>query len=108
VATAQTTPPADTVTPLPDKPVAQWRDGVYTGWGTSRHGDIQASVDVRNGRIVAATITQCLTRYSCSWIAHLPPQVIARQSASVDYVSGATQSSNAFYSAIAEALKHAQ
>lgn len=85
-----------------------WRDGVYTGYGTSRHGDIEASVEIRGGRIVDAKITQCLTRYSCSWIDNLPRQVIDRQSADVDYVSGATQSSNAFYYAIAEALNKAK
>ena len=84
------------------------RDGTYTGWGTSRHGDIQSSVTVKDGRIVSASIAQCLTRYSCSWISALPPQVVARQSAEVDYVSGATQSSNAFYYGVLEALKQAK
>ena len=46
----------------------QLKDGVFYGWGTSRHGDIQASVEIKNGKIVGAYIAQCLTRYSCSWI----------------------------------------
>jgi len=83
-------------------------DGVYSGWGTSRHGDIQATVEIKGGRITAAYISQCLTRYSCSWIAALPPQVVTRQSAEVDYVSGATQSTNAFYYAIVEAVNKAK
>jgi uncharacterized protein with FMN-binding domain len=33
---------------------------------------------------------------------------VARQSADVDYVSGATQSANAFYTAIIEALSKAK
>jgi uncharacterized protein with FMN-binding domain len=86
----------------------QLKDGTFTGWGTSRHGDIQASVEIKNGKITGAYISQCLTRYSCSWISMLPPEVIQRQSAEVDYVSGATQSSNAFYYAIVEALKQAK
>jgi len=86
----------------------QLKDGVFYGWGTSRHGDIQASVEVKSGKIVGAYISQCLTRYSCSWISMLPPEVVQRQSAEVDYVSGATQSSNAFYYAIVEALKQAK
>lgn len=90
------------------KKEAQFKDGVYSGWGTSRHGDIQASVEIHEGRIVSASITQCLTRYSCSWISHLPGQVVSRQSANVDYVSGATQSTNAFYYAIIEALSKAK
>jgi uncharacterized protein with FMN-binding domain len=86
----------------------QWKDGTYYGWGTSRHGDIQASVEIKDGRIAGAYISQCLTRYSCSWISMLPPQVVQRQSAEVDYVSGATQSSDAFYYAVLEALKQAK
>jgi uncharacterized protein with FMN-binding domain len=85
-----------------------YKDGTYSGWGTSRHGDIEATVDIVGGRITSATITQCLTRYSCSWISALPPQVVTRQSAEVDYVSGATQSTNAFYHAVLEALSRAK
>jgi uncharacterized protein with FMN-binding domain len=96
-----------TVVPAPPaKPV--YKDGTYLGWGTSRHGDIQAAVVIESGRIASATIAQCLTRYSCSWIAFLPPQVAIRQSPEVDYVSGATQSTNAFYYAVVDALSKAK
>jgi uncharacterized protein with FMN-binding domain len=98
---------AEAEKPLP-MPAVKLRDGTYYGWGTSRHGDIQAVVTIEAGRIVRAGIAQCLTRYSCSWIAALPPQVVQRQSAEVDYVSGATQSVNAFYYAILEALAQAK
>jgi len=84
------------------------KDGEYYGWGTSRHGDIQAGIEIKGGRITAAWIQQCLTRYSCSWIAALPGQVVARQSPEIDYVSGATQSTNAFYYAVVEALSRAK
>ena len=102
IATAQ--PPS--APPAPSK--NQYKDGTYLGWGSSRHGDIQASVVVEEGRIVSATIARCLTRYSCSWIAALPPQVVSRQSPNVDYVSGATQSVNAFYDAVVDALNKAK
>lgn len=91
-----------------DKEKARLKDGIFFGWGTSRHGDIQAGIEIKNGRIVSAFINECLTQYSCSWISMLPPQVIARQSPEVDYVSGATQSANAFYYAVADALKKAK
>ncbi len=96
--------------PAPSLPMPKefYQDGTYLGWGTSRHGDIQASVTVKDGRLVAASIAQCRTRYSCSWVAHLPPQVVARQSPDVDYVGGATQSANAFYWGIIDALKKAK
>jgi uncharacterized protein with FMN-binding domain len=85
-----------------------YKDGTYLGWGSSRHGDIQASVVIEGGRIASATIAQCLTRYSCSWIAALPGQVVSRQSPNVDFVSGATQSTDAFADAVADALSKAK
>ena len=89
-------------------PKEKYKDGTYLGWGTCRHGDIQAQVVVLDGRITSASIAQCWTRYSCSWVAHLPPQVVTRQSPDVDYVSGATQSANAFYWAVIDALTKAK
>ena len=68
----------------------------------------QAAVVIEDGRIVSATIARCLTRYSCSVIAALPAQVAVRQSPDVDSVSGATQSANAFYYAVVEALSKAK
>jgi uncharacterized protein with FMN-binding domain len=102
------TDPSVTAAPPPAPPKTQYRDGTYLGWGSCRHGDIQASIVVEEGRIMSATIAQCLTRYSCSWIAALPPQVVSRQSPNVDYVSGATQSVNAFYDAVVDALNKAK
>jgi uncharacterized protein with FMN-binding domain len=84
-------------------------DGTYLGWGSSRHGDIQASVTVENGRITATSIAQCRTRYSCDIIAHLPAQVVKFQTPEkVSYVSGATQSVDAFYWAVMDALSKAK
>ncbi|GMV23031.1 MAG: hypothetical protein AMXMBFR57_29800 [Acidimicrobiia bacterium] len=94
--------------PAPLMPKEKYRDGTYTGWGSSRHGDIQATVTIEGGRITAASISQCRTRYSCSWVAHLPPQIVARQSPECDYVTGATQSANAFYWGVVEALGKAK
>jgi uncharacterized protein with FMN-binding domain len=99
--------PAESKEPAEPK-APQWKDGTYFGWGTSRHGDIQAQVVIEGGRIASATIAECLTRYSCSVIGKLPPQVAERQSPEVDYVSGATQSTNAFYYAVVEALSKAK
>jgi uncharacterized protein with FMN-binding domain len=103
--------PADVDTKAAEPPAAppvarqaQYKDGTYFGWGYSRHGDIQASVAVQDGRIVAAQITQCLTRYSCDVIDMLPSQVLSRQNAYVDLISGATESANAFSNAIYRAL----
>jgi uncharacterized protein with FMN-binding domain len=94
--------------PAAPQTAAQYKDGTYKGWGTCRHGDIEAQVVIEGGRITSASISQCLTRYSCDVIGRLPPEVVQRQSAEVDYVSGATQSANAFYYAVLGALGKAK
>lgn len=93
-----------TATPAPAGASGAYRDGSYTGLGHSRHGDIGVTVVVQGGKITAAKISQCLTRYPCSMISALPGEVIARQSAKVDFVSGATDSSTAFQGAVMNAL----
>ena len=87
---------------------AKLKDGEYTGYGTSRHGDVEVYLETTDGKITYVKISQCLTQYSCSWISDLPKQVLARQSARVDGVSGATQSANAFYYAVVQALAKAK
>jgi len=103
-------PPPAPVTPVVAAPAARprWRDGVYFGWGYSRHGDILARVEIDEGRIISATISECKTRYSCSDIDKLPPQIIARQSVDVDSVTGATESADAFTQGVFEALGQAK
>jgi uncharacterized protein with FMN-binding domain len=108
VAPVAAVPPPPPAAPPAAPPAPVWKDGTYTGWGTSRHGDIQASVVIEGGRIASATIAQCMTRYSCSVIETLPPQVAQRQSPETDLVSGATQSTDAFYFAVVEALSKAK
>ena len=98
--------PTPSPSPTPAAPL--YKDGTFSGWGTSRHGDIEATVVIESGKITSAVISQCWTRYSCSWVAHLQGQVVARQSAEVDYVTGATQSANAFYYAVVQALSKAK
>jgi uncharacterized protein with FMN-binding domain len=101
-------PPAEPAAPIAVKSQTSYKDGTFLGWGRCRHGSIQASVAIQGGQIVATDIAQCLTRYSCSWISNLPGQVITRQSADVDYVSGATESTDAFYDAVSSALAAAR
>jgi uncharacterized protein with FMN-binding domain len=104
-------PPPAAPAPAPAPPAVhqnQYKDGMYSGWGTSRHGNIEATVVIQDGRIASAEISQCRTRYPCSWVSQLPGQVVSRQAPNVDYVSGATQSVNAYYSAVVEALSKAK
>ena len=103
-----TNPPAPApVTPAEPAKVG-YKDGTYYGWGTCRHGDIQAAVVIESGRITAARVEKCLTRYSCNWVEPIPPRILLKQSTTYDYVSGATESSDAFQDAVAEALSQAK
>ncbi len=104
---------AATQPPLPPSPTATatptsgYRDGTYTGSGTSRRGDISVAVTIEGGAITSARITHATTYYPTSDIARLPGQVVSRQSAQVDFVSGATESSRAFRGAVVQALSQA-
>ena len=94
--------------PITPPPRGRFKDGTYQGRGSCIHGDIQAEVVVKHGRIATATISSCETRYSCDWLDPILPQVVTRQSAFVDYVSGATDSTDAFSAAVTDALLKAQ
>jgi uncharacterized protein with FMN-binding domain len=115
-----TAPPASPVAPqappvappvpasAPQASAATYKDGTYYGWGTCRHGDIQAAVVIESGRITEARVEKCLTRYSCNWVQPIPPRILSKQATTYDYVSGATESSDAFQDAVAEALSQAK
>jgi len=105
--TARPQPSPSPVTTPKGPATATYRDGTYIATGTSRHGSISVAVVVGNGQITSAEITSCQTRYPCSKVARLPGQVVARQSATVSYVSGATDSSKAYSGAVAAALAKA-
>jgi uncharacterized protein with FMN-binding domain len=112
-ATATTQPPALTAAQaaykaIIDAALPPWKDGTYEGWGTCRHGDLAVKVVVESGKISSAFVSQCLTRYSCDIIDKLPPQVVQKQSPEVSYVSGATQSTDAYFWAVVVALGKAK
>jgi len=96
------------ITREPTAAAAQkWRDGTFTGLGDSPHGDIEARVVIKDGRIIEAAIVTCDTRYPCDVIDPLIHQPVERQSPDVDYMSHATESSDAYYNALVAALSYA-
>jgi uncharacterized protein with FMN-binding domain len=105
----RTATPAPRIPSAPPAPqtTSRWKDGSWRGRGNCPHGQIEATITIKGGRIQSTVISQCRTRYACDVIGELPPQVLQRQSAEVDYVSGATESTDAFYEALTEALNHA-
>jgi uncharacterized protein with FMN-binding domain len=84
-----------------------YRDGTYTGSGTSRRGNVNVSVTIQSGRIASVTISSVTTQYPVARISSLAAQVVARQSSKVDNISGATYSAQAFSLAVQAALSKA-
>jgi len=101
------TPVPRSASETPATPAARWRDGIYTGHGDSPHGDLDVRVVIRDGRIVEAAIENCNTRYPCELIDSMAQQALQIQSSNVDYVSRATESSEAYNDGLVEALNKA-
>jgi len=109
-APAPATPPASAAPPAPPSPAyGPWKDGTFQGVGSARHGQIQATVVIADGRIASAKIEQCWMRYPCYQIDRIVPQVAQRGTPEkIDIISGATESSNVFYWAVMDALTKAK
>src|SRR5579871_804757 len=58
--------------------VTAYRDGTYSGSGTSRRGGVSVAVTVAGGRITNVSISRVTTEYPSSRISALPAQVVAR------------------------------
>jgi len=98
--------PAGTPSARPASPVA-YRDGIYNATGSSDLGTVTVGVTIRGGRISDVQITDWGMHYSQSDVDGLPAEVLAAQSAKIDWISGATYSSYSFDSAVAQALAQA-
>jgi uncharacterized protein with FMN-binding domain len=84
------------------------RDGTYLGEGESPFGNVFVTVAVEQGRITQVWINAVTTTFPERMINGLRDEVVARQSATIDLVSGATASSSAFVKAVQAALQQAQ
>lgn len=88
---------------------SKYLDGTYYGAGSDSIGTVYVAVTINHGKITNAHITRCDTHYPQSYIDPvLPREVIARQSANVDMISGATGSSSDFSAAVQVALEKAK
>jgi uncharacterized protein with FMN-binding domain len=85
-----------------------YKDGTYVAVGGSRHGSIEVTVVIQNGKIVSAAVSNCGTRYPCSDVAPLVKSVVSQQAVPVNHVSGATDSSGAYNTAVSKALAQAK
>lgn len=84
------------------------KEGTFSGTGSNEIGSISVSVTIKQGNITSVEITSDNTRYGQSSISSLPNEVVIRQSADVDTVSGATLSTQDFETAVAQALEQAK
>jgi uncharacterized protein with FMN-binding domain len=85
-----------------------YRDGRYAGTGSSAYGDISVALTVSGGRVASVEVTGATTFFPANSVSPLVPEVVSRQSAKLDVVSGATGSSQAFQGAVQQALAAAR
>ncbi len=96
------------IAPLSKEPVSIGRipDGVYAGSASSWPNKAAVRVTVREGRMTNIA----LVRHWASWIGRkawpvIPQRIIEKQSADVDAVTGATNSSRVIMHAVHDALE---
>lgn len=84
-------------------------DGAYQGAGSGLFGPIRVSVTVKSGRVVDVKILahQDTPEYANAAFVELTRAVVREQDPEVDAVSGATDSSEGFVSAVIDALEKA-
>lgn len=86
----------------------KYKDGTFKGTGMNRRGEIEVAVTLNKDRITDVQISNWGMHYAESDVTGLPGEVIQRQNANVDNVSGATYSTQAFADAVQDALNQAQ
>ena|SRR5690348_1228790 len=109
--TAPTSPTSAGTTP----PGSQYKNGSYTGGSAdAQWGTVQVQAIVQNGRLTGVKFLQYPNERSRSVeinsyaIPQLTTEAIQAQSAQVDFVSGATDTSFAFMQSLSDALTQAQ
>ncbi|KSU83162.1 Uncharacterized protein, contains FMN-binding domain [Fictibacillus enclensis] len=85
-----------------------YKDGTFIGQATNHIGSVEVAVTFKKDKITDVEITNCDTHYSPSYIQDLPQQVLIRQSANVDIVSGATLSTEDFQQAVDDCIQQAK
>lgn len=106
---AQDTDAAEATENWKETDSSSWQDGTYQGSGKGFGGVITARVTIADQRMTQIDITNHAQEtpeyYSRAEV--IIPQMIQKQSANVDVVSGATYSSNGIKQAVANALAKA-
>jgi uncharacterized protein with FMN-binding domain len=87
---------------------SHYKNGTFDGSGSNRRGSIGVKVSITNDKITDVEISHFAMHYSKNDVVGLPQEVIQKQSAQVQNVSGATYSTQAFQNAIEDALTQAR
>ncbi|BBH20110.1 hypothetical protein Back11_14550 [Paenibacillus baekrokdamisoli] len=87
---------------------SQYKNGTFYGSGRNRRGSIQLAVSIKNDKITDVEISDFAMHYSEDDVVGLPQEVVQKQSAKVQNVSGATYSTQAFQDAVQDALSQAR
>lgn len=102
-------------TPVPKPPSSQYKDGQYTGDSADAYyGNIQVRVTISGGKITDVVFLDypqdrnTSIEINSQAMPYLKQEAIAAQSANVDIVSGATDSSRAFIQSLQSALTKAK
>ena len=85
-----------------------YKNGTFTGSGMNRRGSMEVAVTLKNDKITDVQISNWGMHYSESDVVGLPNEVLQKQNAQVNNVSGATYSTQAFEDAVQAALSQAQ
>ena len=106
---AEITAAADEAAAAPEVQ-GSYKDGVYTGTGKGNNGDITVEVTVEGGNIVSVALTEHGETEGIFEAAekNVVENIIKTQSAEVDAVSGATNTSNGIMEAVKAALAEAE
>jgi uncharacterized protein with FMN-binding domain len=110
-----TTPPSgNPPSGSPSASTGQYKDGTYTGAvADAFYGNLQAVAIIQNGALTDITFPQYPTNGHSGQVSNnalplLKQEAITAQSANVNVVSGATQTSEAFQQSLASALAQAK
>ncbi len=108
-------PPAPVPIPHPTVSTAAYKDGSYTGSvADAYYGNVQVKVAIQSGRITDVQFLdyprdrRTSVEINTQAMPQLKQEAIQIQSANVDVVSGATQTSGAFRESLASALARAR
>ncbi len=110
-----TSAPTNTISTVSPSIKTGWKDGNYTGNSADAfYGNIQVRATIQNGSLVQVEFLQYPNDRSTSVEINsqamplLQSEAIQAQSANVDIISGATDTSNAFRESLASALSQAK